>query len=294
MAQQLPVTAVEQQIWHLCQRLEFFANHLPLALQKLATSSTNDNYYIHTQRGHYLLRHYASFVTGVCRQQELRCQHAAAAVGIAAAPLCLNNHQRILITEFLTHSRHFSWDLHKAQLPQLISQLVKMHQLNVQTPILDAQLYLPRLRDQMLPTIWSQSDEQCYLHLQNAATQLQTCSQDMVLCHMDLHSGNILMQQDKLWFIDFEYCQKADSCFDLAALIINLELSLQEEQVMLELYLKARPIAGQNLAKRLELAKQLYIGFCWLWYLCLPAAKEKADMAKQKLQQLVNCAAVSS
>ena len=79
MAQQLS-TSTEQQIWHLCQRLEFFANHQPLALQKLAASSTNDNYYVHTHRGHYLLRHYAPFVEGVCRQLVLRCQHAAAAV----------------------------------------------------------------------------------------------------------------------------------------------------------------------------------------------------------------------
>lgn len=292
MAQQLPVTATEQQIWHLCQRLEFFANHVPLALQKLATSSTNDNYYIHTQRGHYLLRHYASFVTGVCRQQELRCQHAAAAVGIAAAPLCLNNHQRILITEFLTHSRHFSWDLHAAELPQLVSQLVKMHHLKVQTPVLDAELYLPRLREQITTTHWSESDELCYQLLQNAASALQTQPQDMVLCHMDLHSGNILMQQQKLWFIDFEYCQKADSCFDLAALIINLELNPQEEAALLAHYVKARPAAKLQLDVRLALAKQLYIGFCWLWYLCLPSAEKKAELARQKLQQLINCAAI--
>ncbi|MDZ7901125.1 MAG: phosphotransferase [Rheinheimera sp.] len=291
MAQQLPVTATEQQIWHLCQRLEFFANHLPLALQKLATSSTNDNYYIHTQRGHYLLRHYASFVTGVCRQQELRCQHAAAAVGIAAAPLCLNNHQRILITEFLTHSRHFSWDLHAAEMPQLISQLVKMHQLKVQTPVLDAQLYLPRLREQIPADVWQVADEGCYQHLAQVASQFSTLNQDMVLCHMDLHSGNILMQQQKLWFIDFEYCQKADSCFDLAALIINLDLNPQEEAALLAQYVKARPSAKPQLEMRLALAKQLYIGFCWLWYLCLPGAQQKAALAKQKLQQLANCAA---
>lgn len=291
MAQQLPVTATEQQIWHLCQRLEFFANHLPLALQKLATSSTNDNYYIHTQRGHYLLRHYASFVTGVCRQQELRCQHAAAAVGIAAAPLCLNNHQRILITEFLTHSRHFSWDLHAAEMPQLISQLVKMHRLNVQTPVLDAELYLPRLREKVPLTGWLSADESCYRQLQNTAAEFQALPQDMVLCHMDLHSGNILMQQQKLWFIDFEYCQKADSCFDLAALIINLELNAQEEAALLAHYVKARPAAKPQLDTRLALAKQLYVGFCWLWYLCLPSAQQKASLAKQKLQQLIRCAA---
>ncbi len=264
---------------------------MPLALQKLATSSTNDNYYIHTQRGHYLLRHYASFVTGVCRQQELRCQHAAAAVGIAAAPLCLNNHQRILITEFLTHSRHFSWDLHAAEMPQLIRQLVKMHQLRVQTPVLDSQLYLPRLREQIPAGVWQATDDACYRQLEQAARQFSTLNQDLVLCHMDLHSGNILMQQQKLWFIDFEYCQKADSCFDLAALIINLDLNAKEEMALLAEYVKIRPAAQVQLNERLALTKQLYIGFCWLWYLCLPDSQQKAVLAKQKLQQLINCAA---
>lgn len=289
MAQQLPVTATEQRIWHLCQRLEFFANHIPLALQKLAASSTNDNYYIHTQRGHYLLRHYAPFVTGVCRQQELRCQHAAAAVGVAPAPLCLNNHQRILITEFLTHSRHFSWELHAGYLNQLVAQLVAMHQLNVQTPVLDAQQYLPRLRESIVNVSWESTDEALYQALTKAASQFSQLPQDMVLCHMDLHSGNILVQQAKLWLIDFEYCQKADSCFDLAALIINLELNQAEEQHLLAAYNKKRPSSALQLAARLSLAKQLYVGFCWLWYLSLPISDGKAETAKRKLQQLMDC-----
>ena len=176
-------------------------------------------------------------------------------------------------------------------MPQLIKQLVKMHQLNVQTPVLDTQLYLPRLREQIPEGVWQVADEGCYRQLEHVAEQFSALDQDMVLCHMDLHSGNILMQQQKLWFIDFEYCQKADSCFDLAALIINLDLNPQEESALLAEYVKARPAAKPQLSARLALAKQLYIGFCWLWYLCLPDAQQKAALAKQKLQQLANCAA---
>lgn len=285
MAQQLS-TATEQQIWHLCQRLEFFAYHLPLSLQKLATSSTNDNYYIHTQRGHYLLRHYAPFVEGVCRQQELRCQHAAAAVGIAAAPLCLNNHQRMLVSDFITHSRHFDWQLHHGELAQLVDKLVSLHQLKVQTPQLEPWQYLQQLYKSIAISQWTSSDEADWKQLLQAAVSLAALSKDIVLCHMDLHSGNILLQQQKIWLIDFEYCQLADSCFDLAALSLNLAMTASEEQQMLLFYLQYRPQAAVDLAAKLPLAKQLYSGFCWLWYKSQPSAAQKAELAQLKLRQL--------
>lgn len=285
MAQQLS-TATEQQIWHLCQRLEFFAYHLPLSLQKLATSSTNDNYYIHTQRGHYLLRHYAPFVEGVCRQQELRCQHAAAAVGIAAAPLCLNNHQRMLVSDFITHSRHFDWQLHHGELAQLVDKLVSLHQLKVQTPQLEPWQYLQQLHKSIAISQWTSSDEADWKQLLQAAVSLAALSKDIVLCHMDLHSGNILLQQQKIWLIDFEYCQLADSCFDLAALSLNLAMTASEEQQMLLFYLQYRPQAAVDLAAKLPLAKQLYSGFCWLWYKNQPSAAQKAELAQLKLRQL--------
>ncbi len=286
MAQQLS-TATEQQIWHLCQRLEFFAYHLPLSLQKLATSSTNDNYYIHTQRGHYLLRHYAPFVEGVCRQQELRCQHAAAAVGIAPAPLCLNNHQRMLISEFLTHCRHFDWLLHQAELAQLVDKVVRLHQLSVQTPVLEPWQYLQQLHQAIPISHWGASDEADWKLLLQASAIFAALPKDIVLCHMDLHSGNILWQQQKIWLIDFEYCQLADSCFDLAALSLNLAMTREQEQQMLQFYLQSRPQAALQLQQRLLLAKQLYSGFCWLWYKSQPMATDKAEMAQQKLRQLL-------
>ncbi len=286
MAQQLSSSA-EQQIWHLCQRLEFFAYHLPLALQKLATSSTNDNYYIHTQRGHYLLRHYAPFVEGVCRQQELRCQHAAAAVGVAPAPLCLNNHQRMLVSEFLTRSRHFDWTLHHGELMQLVEKLVRLHRLTVQTPELQPLLYLQQLYDDLPEHNRLQLPQDIFAALQQAAADFMQLPGDIVLCHMDLHSGNILLQQQRIWLIDFEYCQRADSSFDLAALALNLQMSAGEEQAMLEFYLQYRPQAATALQMRLRLAKQLYSGFCWLWYLTLPDHSDKAEQALIKLRQLL-------
>ena len=265
MAQQLS-TSTEQQIWHLCQRLEFFANHQPLALQKLAASSTNDNYYVHTHRGHYLLRHYAPFVEGVCRQQELRCQHAAAAVDVAPAPLCLNNHQRMLITEFLPDALPPSAAYIRQNLPALAQKLATLHQLPVQTAVLDPWLYLQQLKKQLEPH-WTTEAEKIWSPLITAARDLQYFQADIGLCHMDLHAQNMLLWQNKLWLIDFEYCQLADVVFDLVALIVQFDLSDEEQQQLLDSYKAFRSSAcSTQLLDKLALAKVVYSGFCWLWY----------------------------
>ena len=82
MAQQLSATTADPSrvIWHLCQQLEFFADHKPVLLKQLTQGKRTSSYQVQTNRGHYVLRHYGPSVLGVCRQQELRCQHAAAAV----------------------------------------------------------------------------------------------------------------------------------------------------------------------------------------------------------------------
>ena len=81
MAQQLSTTATDQSrvIWHLCQQLEFFADHQPLLLRQLTQGKRTSSYQVQTDKGQYVVRHYGPSVLGVCRQQELRCQHAAAA-----------------------------------------------------------------------------------------------------------------------------------------------------------------------------------------------------------------------
>jgi thiamine kinase-like enzyme len=119
-----------------------------------------------------------------------------------------------------------------------------------------------------------------------AAKAFMALPQDIVLCHMDLHSGNMLLQQQKLWLIDFEYCQLADSSFDLAALSINLGMSRSEESKMLLYYLEHREQAADALLEKLNLAKQIYSGFCWLWYRNLPNNEAKAQRARDKLRQL--------
>lgn len=84
---------------------------------------------------------------------------------------------------------------------------------------------------------------------------------------MDLHVQNMLLWQNKLWLIDFEYCQLADVVFDLVALIVQFELSEAEQQLLLDNYRASRrDRCSTQLVEKLALAKVVYAGFCWLWY----------------------------
>jgi thiamine kinase-like enzyme len=269
MAQQLSATTAADSssvIWHLCQQLEFFADHKPLLLKQLTQGKRTSSYQVQTDRGHYVVRHYGPSVLGVCRQQELRCQHAAAAAGLAPAPLCLNNHQRMLITEFLPEASPISALCIRQNLPELAQKLATLHQLPVQTAVLDPWLYLQQLKKQ-LESHWTAQAEKIWLPLITAARDLQYFQADIGLCHMDLHVQNMLLWQNKLWLIDFEYCQLADVVFDLVALIVQFELSEAEQQLLLDNYRASRrDSCSTQLVEKLALAKVVYAGFCWLWY----------------------------
>lgn len=268
MAQQLSATTAGSSslIWRLCQPLEFFADHQPLLLKQLTQGKRTSSYQVLTDKGHYLVRHYGSEVLGVCRQQELRCQHAAAAAGLAPAPLYLNNHQGMLITEFLPDAQSPSVDYIRQHLTGLAETLAVLHQLSVQTAVFDPWLYLQQLRQQLEPH-WNAQAEKAWQAVLIAARDLQYFQADIGLCHMDLHAQNLLLGQQKLWLIDFEYCQLADVIFDLAALIVQFDLSESEHQQLLQYYKACRKDGCSiQLLDKLALAKIVYTGFCWLWY----------------------------
>lgn len=275
-----------------CQHLEFFANHPPLDVKPLVSGESNDNYYVRTARGEYVLRRYSMQTLGVCRQQELRCQHAAAAAGIAPAPLCLNNHQQLLISEYIAQGSALM--LTPQRLSELAAVLAKLHRLKVQTPVLQLGQYLRQLmHNSPLPAL--EPAATLFQKLQDSARLFARLPADLVLCHMDLHSGNLLWADNRIWLLDFEYAQLADSSFDLAAIVLHFQLNADEEQGFLTAYFAKRQFSDkqassayqQSLASRLLLAKVLYSGFCWLWYQAAPAYQQAAEYWQQKLTVLL-------
>ncbi|MFN3900548.1 MAG: phosphotransferase [Alishewanella aestuarii] len=294
MAQPLSTAAdIAQQdaVRQLCEQLEFFQQHPPLEIRPLAAGQSNLNYYLRTARGEYVLRRYARQL-GICRQQEFRCQQAAAAKQIAATPLLLHNHQQLLISEFLPGGEPLQ--LTDSRLSLLADTLAILHNLRVQTPLLQPASYLRQLLAQgQQSTLQPAAD--LFAALQRCAEQLAGMATDLVLCHLDLHADNLLWNGDKIWLLDFEYSQLCDNSFDLAAIMLHFELTAAQQQRLLRQYSAQRRYPDRHTAERLaatlpqrlQLAKCLYSGFCWLWYQATPALHHRANSWQQRLQQLL-------
>ncbi|MGI5308156.1 phosphotransferase [Rheinheimera sp. WS51] len=263
-----------QRIAQLCKQLEFFANQQVQHIQPLSHGQSNQSYHIITDRAEYVLRSYPA-QHKQCRQQELTIQHAAAVHGLAPAPLCLNNHQQIMISDFVSGGEAFNYQRHDTK--QLITHIATLHKLKVMTSVLQLEDYLQLLVDKVQGN--SQLDISLVNQLFIAAKQLMTLPADTVLCHLDLHADNLLWADNRLWLLDFEYSQQADSSLDLAALSLHYQLNTQQEQQLLTAYAQQRNQANleQGLTIKIPLAKQLYSGFCWLWYLANPSYSAQAS-----------------
>lgn len=294
MAQPLSAATTGEQrhdIIQLCLQLEFFQDHPPVQSRALTAGQSHQTFYVATARGEYVLRRYLSS-WGVCRQQEFRCQQAAAAVGLAPAPLLLHNHQQILLSEFVPAAQSFK--VTSDSLPLLAKALARFHSLPLHTPVLSVKPYLQQLVTPIqLPLL--EPAAAVLAELMVCASALDQITGDQVLCHFDLHADNILWAEQRLWLLDFEYAQLADNSFDLAAIILNFELNAAQEQQLLILYQQGRHYAdpeqaqqsAQTLLQRLHWAKCLYSGFCWLWYLAMPQQQVMAQQWLQRLKQLL-------
>lgn len=228
--------------------------------------------------------------SAICRQQELRCQHAAAARGLAPAPLCLNNHYQLMLSDYIANGVPFDYQRHGYSV--LVHVVAAYHQLAVQSSELDCSQYLQQLVQALPPTVTPEPG--LLRQLQQAAIQLQQLQADTVLCHLDLHAGNLLYANDKLWLLDFEYSQRADSSLDLAAISLHFTLTGIETQVLLEDYAAQRgtPELLPLLEQKLPWARQIYSGFCWLWYLSRPDATAQALHWQHLLTALMQANAI--
>lgn len=65
---------------------------------------------------------------------------------------------------------------------------------------------------------------------------------ERVLCHRDFHSRNLMVREGRLWMVDFQDARIGPYTYDLASVLSDSYVDLQEELIeeMLDLYVKER------------------------------------------------------
>lgn len=268
------------------QQLPFFRDKSIISVSALPSLS-HQNWHVTTAaHGSFFVRVYQPDLLNLSHCIELKCQLKAAGLGLAPTPLWYQQQPGVLISEYLAAAQHFQYQPARAQ--ELAQLLATFHQGKLNVPALDGVAYLQQLKAAIKTE--STMDTELFTQLMAVVKQHANLAQDTVLCHRDLTPENILLANDRLYLIDFEYVCLADASFDLATISFHHQLSANDELHWLQCYAHAR---GYNAAERallrhkVVLAKTIYCGWCWLWYLAKPQYAVLAKTWQQKLHELL-------
>ncbi|MCL1145795.1 phosphotransferase [Shewanella marinintestina] len=103
--------------------------------------------------------------------------------------------------------------------------------------------------------------------INNMLVNLADCMVNLQYSHRDLNPYNVLVVDDKLKCIDFEYACSSHPLCDLAAVIASHSLSSTQRHWLISQYLKNNPNLNQTADKGVESAVDLYWVFAVCWAL---------------------------
>lgn len=269
----------------------------PCAVQP-QTGLTNRVYRLETDKGTFFLRLPREETAGlVDRAAEANNIALAASLGLALPPLYCNSDAGILVTPAVTVVGSIPQDF-----PQSLGNtLGRLHVSGVKfSGVLDPNEVYRAQRESLksLPE-FEDEFEPLELTLQHhlAGSGHDVSSQELVPSHGDLSPGNCLVDQDRIWLIDWEYSGMSEPAWDIAYAIQENDFSVDQEQQFLGAY---RGATGSRLfpaATRLELLKARCDAVSALWALeqvnkgrdpdvFLQFARERRDRALGTLQKL--------
>lgn len=88
---------------------------------------------------------------------------------------------------------------------------------------------------------------------------------NLVPCHGDPKLNNFLLQNEKIWMIDWEYSGMIEYYFDLVNLVMTNNMSEEQEKIVLETYEKC---SGKQIEKNRYLMYKISTDYLWIfWHL---------------------------
>lgn len=267
-------------------KLPFFTGR-QIAETVLLPSHSHNNWKVVTEDGEpFFVRVYLHKPLKLNHRNELKCLLKMARQRIAPEPLFYQSDPAVLISQYLPDAQHFYYQ--PARGVELATILAELHLSRVNVPLLDGLAYLEQLRAAAKDL--TAVDLMLFEQLSRVVKHHNGLPQDIVVCHRDLTPENILLSANQLYLIDFEYVCLADASFDLATISFHHQLSEAAELQWLRFYCTARHFPASELPylhRKVKLAKVIYCGWCWLWYLAQSNFSENIRVWQQKLQLLL-------
>ena len=203
----------------------------------------NTNYLAITDNTRYLLR--KLHPNSVDRAFEFKVQKHAHHKRIGAEPIHFDAENYLIISDFLegVHKEKLT----PRELRTTATTLRKLHNIKLRKERYS-------LKKDLKP-----KDTKAL----RALRQLKKEPKDHVITHHDLNPKNILFDQNRVTFIDWEYTGFNDRYFDLATICAEFKLTQSEERFFLKRYFQNDQKIN---LKKLYLYKDLYTILCSLWF----------------------------
>ncbi|HUF73055.1 MAG TPA: choline/ethanolamine kinase family protein [Gammaproteobacteria bacterium] len=209
-----------------------------LSITLLPSGSTGSSYLVATGSGRFVAKqfdHGSDALLGPAEQFALL--GVLADVGIAPRPIAFDEGARVLVTEFLEGAAPLSSE--SLRRPGCIEAaarcLLRLHAVDVDVPRFAPAVYAERyVANAGGPQSLSKRDRERHEELRDLALAFD--GHPATLCHNDLLAENLLVGDDGLKLIDFDYAVTAPPVVDLASLVVMNDFSEGETSALLDAY----------------------------------------------------------
>jgi len=243
------------------------AQRQPLRLERLQGGSVNEVWRVDTDAGRFVLRMDGPGWRrpGVDRARELRLHAIAAAAGLAPRIVATSAALDVWVSEFVAGRNWTSRDYaDPQQLQRLGQQLAQLHRLPAPAdvasfdPVSIAHGYISGREQPDADT--TRRVLRLLRQIQRAHDVLATRAAAPAVVHGDPVHGN-LIDGEQLWLLDWEYAQRADPIFDVAAVLVYYPEAMSGRAALLE----AAQQPGDEPALAAAMTIHRALGDLWLY-----------------------------
>jgi len=207
-----------------------------------------------------LVRLHAANKSQTDRLRELQATQRASQLGIGPTYLLSDAQQKFIVTSFLDGKHPNRTQMAQSPyLEKLIDQIKTLHQ---SSPLDHTWSIFHYIRSKA-PIHPNKTESHSLSELKKIQKKLKKSRIKFVPSHNDIHPGNIIIQHETPYLIDWGDAGMHDPFWDLARISMEFALSAAQDEAMLERYFDTP--ANKRQLNRLYIMKQVYILRCAFW-----------------------------